>query len=134
MSAHFRATAAIAVVLAGLSLSVPAAAQTTIFNTTDFRQDRALWTNPAYYLNNTPGQLRGMAIGIESYQNSGQVGSARPYESEGTGQPGATNLTSPYPYTSAWEHYQAWLTEADGGTEHTKDTIPQLERPLGGRG
>ena len=62
MSAHFRATASIAALLAGLLLSVPAAAQTTIFNTTDFRQDRALWTDPAYYRNNTVGELRGMAI------------------------------------------------------------------------
>jgi hypothetical protein len=113
-----------AVLLAGLSLPVPAAAQTTIFNTADFRQDRALWTNPAYYRNNTVGQLRGMALDIESYQESGQVGSARPYGSEGTGRVGAVNLMSTYPYATAWEHYQAWLKEANGGTKHTKDTIP----------
>ena len=124
MNANIRATAAIAAVLVGLSLSVPAAAQTTLFNTRDFRQDRALWTNPAYFRNNTAGQLRGMALNIEPYQDSGQVGSARLYGSEGTGRVGAVNLASPYPYTSAWAHYQAWLEEARGGTKHTKDTIP----------
>ena len=124
MSANIRVAAIIAVMLTGVSLSVPAAAQTTIFNTTDFRQDRALWTNPAYYRNNTVGQLRGMAIGIDSYQDSGQVGSSRVYGTEGTGQPGGTNFASPYAYTTAWEHYQAWLTEANGGTQHTQDSIP----------
>jgi hypothetical protein len=113
-----------AALLAALSLPVPAAAQTTIFNTTDFRKDRVLWTNPAYYRNNTIGQLRGMALDIESYQDSGQVGSARPYGSEGTGRAGAVNLTSTYPYTTASDHYQALLQQANGGTKHTKDTIP----------
>jgi hypothetical protein len=37
---------------------------------------------------------------------------------------GAVNLASPHPYTNAWEHYQAWLKEAGGGTRHTRDTIP----------
>ena len=124
MRAYFRATLSMAALLVGLSLSVPAAAQTTIFNTSDYRQDRAHWTDPAYFRNNTPGQLRGMALDIESYQDSGQVGSARIYGSEGTGRPGATNLTSPYPYTTAAAHYQAWLDEARGGTKHTKDTLP----------
>ena len=76
MTLHSRVAAVAAALLAGF-LSIPAAAQTTIFNTTDFRKDRALWTNPAYYRNNTIGELRGMAINIESYQDSGQVGDAR---------------------------------------------------------
>ena len=63
----------------GLLLSVPAAAQTTIFNTKDFHQDKSLWTDPAYYRNNTPGQLAGMALNIVPYQASGQVGAARLY-------------------------------------------------------
>lgn len=125
MSAHLTVTASIAALLVGLSLSVPAAAQTTIFNTTDFRQDRERWTDPAYYRNNTVGQLRGMAIDFDSGgQGTGQEASARSYGSEGTGRVGALNLASPYPYTSAREHYEAWLKEARGGTKHTKDTIP----------
>src|SRR5688572_12778297 len=90
-------------VLAVFFSALPAAAQTTIFNTKDFRQDRALWTDPAYYRNNTPGQLRGMALNILPYSDSGQVADARLYGSEGTGRPGAVNLASPYPYSSAWE-------------------------------
>src|SRR5215212_9055526 len=109
---------------ASLGISVAAPAPTTIFNTADFRKDKALWTNPAYYRNNTPGQLVGMALNIEPYEKTGQVGAARLYGSEGTGVPGATNLASPYPFRSAAEHYQAWLKEAKGGTRHTKDTLP----------
>jgi len=120
----FRAAASIAALLVGLLLSVAVAQQVTIFDTADFRQDRALWTDPAYYRNNTVGQLRGMALNITPYETNGQVGAARVYGSEGTGRVGAVNLASPHPYTNAWEHYQAWLKEAGGGTRHTRDTIP----------
>ena len=134
MNANFRATASIAVLLAGLSLSIPAAAQTTIFNTKDFHQDRALWTDPAYYRNNTVGQLRGMALNVPASGDSGQEADAKVYGSEGTGRPGAVNLASPYPFTTAWEHYQAWLKDAHGGTKHTKDTIPDWSGRWSGGG
>src|SRR5262245_55125564 len=92
----------------GLLLPVPAAAQTTIFNTKDFHQDRELWTSPAYYRNNTVGQLRGMAIDFDSGgRGTGQEATARAYGSAGTGRVGALNLATPYPYKNAWEHYQA---------------------------
>lgn len=127
MSAQLTA-ASIAALLVGLSLSTPAAAQTTqptIFTTTDFRQDRERWTDPAYYRNNTVSQLRGMAIDLDSGgRGSGQEASARAYGSEGTGRVGALNLASPYPFKTALEQYDAWLKEAHGGTKHTKDTIP----------
>lgn len=138
MRAHVTATSSVVALLAGLSLSVPAAAQTaaqtTIFTTKDFRQDRALWTDPAYYRNNTVGQLRGMAIDFDSGgQGTGQEASARAYGSAGTGRVGALDLASPYPYTNAWEHYQAWLKKAGGGTKHTKQTIPDWSgRWMGG--
>ena len=125
MSAHSTATASIAALLVGLLLPVPAAAQTTIFTTTDFRQDRERWTDPAYYRNNTVGQLRGMAFDVDTGgKGSGQAATARAYGSQGTGRVGALDLASPYPYTSAWEHYQALLRDAGGGTKHTRDTIP----------
>ena len=124
MSAHLAKTASIAALLVGLLLSGPATAQTTIFNTKDFHQDKMLWTDPAYYRNNTMGQLRGMALNIVPYENNGQVGAARLYGSAGTGRVGAVNLASPYSFKTAMEHYQAWLKDANGGTKHSKDTIP----------
>jgi hypothetical protein len=132
VSAHITTKASVAALLLGLSFSVPAAAQTTIFTTTDFRQDRDQWTDPAYYRNNTVGQLRGMAINVEG-RGTGQELSARPYGSQGTGKPGALNLASPYPYMNAWDHYQALLKEARGGTKHTKTSIPDWSgRWMGG--
>lgn len=124
MSKILMAMASMGAVLAGLSLSVLAAEQTTIFNTKDFHKDNALWANPAYYRNNTPGELAGMALNIVPYQGSGQVGAARLYGSQGTGRPGATNLASPYPFKTSMEHYEAWLKEAKGGTKYSKATAP----------
>ncbi|MBM3819754.1 MAG: hypothetical protein FJW14_12180 [Acidimicrobiia bacterium] len=103
----------------------PAVAQTTIFTTTDFHKDQALWTDPAYYRNNTVAQLRGMAIDFDSGgRGTGQEAGARAYGSPGTGKAGALNLATPYPFTTAWDHYQAWLEEARGGTKHTRATVP----------
>jgi len=124
MSARVGAAASAATLLVGLLLSVVAAQETTVFDTADFRQDRERWTDPAYYRNNTVGQLRGMALNIASYQGGGQVGAARLYGSEGTGRVGTVDLASPYPYANAWEQYQAWLEQAGGGTSHTIETIP----------
>jgi hypothetical protein len=101
-----------------------AAPQVTIFTTKDFHQDRALWSNPAYYRNNTPGQLGGMALNIVPYETGGQVGGARLYGSEGTGKPGTTNLASPYPFKTAPEQFQAWLKQAQGGTKHGAGDLP----------
>lgn len=129
MTAPFTAKASIAALLA--CVSVPAAAQTTIFTTTDFRQDRDRWTDPAYYRHNTPGQLRGMAINVEG-QRTGQELSARVYGSEGTGKAGAVNLKSPHPYTNAWDHYQALRKQANGGTRHTRMTLPDWSGHWGG--
>ena len=124
LRAKITAAASIATLLFGLSLPVAAVAQTTIFTTTDFHKDSTLWTNPAYYRNNTVGQLRGMALNITPYEKTGQVGAARLYGSEGTARAGAVKLESPYPYKTAMEHYEALLKKANGGTKHTKATIP----------
>ena len=117
----FRLSAAFVCVLAIVS---SAAAQTTIFTTQDVAADRDRWTDPAYYRNNTVGQLRGMAIGTEPGGGSTQQSNSRVYGSVGTGKPGALNLTTPYAFTTATEHYEAWLKEARGGTPHTRATMP----------
>lgn len=136
MSARFTIKASVTALLVGVSLSatIPAQAppaQRTIFNTPDFRQDRDLWTTPGYYGNNTPGQLRGMAINVEG-RRTGQELSARVYGSEGTGRADAPNLKSPYPYANAWDQYQALLKQANGGTKHTAATLPDWSGHWGG--
>lgn len=35
-----------------------------------------------------------------------------------------THIRSPYPYETAEEHWNAWLEAADGGTGHTRETLP----------
>lgn len=98
------------VVLLGVASAGPAAAQ-TLFTTDEIRADRERWTDPAYYHNNTVAEMRDM--------DRAAVPGA-----EGTGVVGAADLASPYPYTSAWEHYQAWLAAAGGGTRHTRASVP----------
>ena len=110
MSAIQTLTASVAVLLVGLLPSAPAATQ-DIFTTEDFRQDRTHWTDPAYYRNNTADEMREMDM-------------APVYGLEGTGRVGAVELASPYPYTSASAHYQAWFETAGGGTQHTRETVP----------
>ncbi len=90
-----------------------AGAQTTLFRTDDFRQDREHWTDPAYYLHNTARELTDM----QEDNRFGQKGSgADEYD-----------LRSPYPFTSSWEHYQSWLRRANGGTKHTLATLPDWD-------
>jgi hypothetical protein len=113
--------------LLALFLALPPGAQGAaqdFFTTRDFRLDRAQWTNPAYYRNNTVGELRGMGEDPTKYATQGTARADAP-----------VNFSSPYAFTNAWEHYQAWLRDANGGTKHTKDTIPDWKgRWSAGRG
>jgi len=91
-----------------------------LFSTSDYRGDEALWTDPAYYRNNSVAELLEMQV-------ANRVGET------GTGVENAAELASPLPYTNAWEHYQALLAEADGGTGHTIETLPDWSgRFIGG--
>ena len=108
-----RASLSATVTLVTLFAAFPyGAAAQDIFTTEDFRQDREHWTDPAYYRHNTTSEMRRMGEDPESYGTTG------------TGVDGSREFATPYPFATAWEHYQAWLEEADGGTQHTKDTIP----------
>src|SRR5262245_28303193 len=104
--------ALVAVMLISL-LATGGLAQTTIFGSDDYRRDRDRWTDPAYYLHNTARELSDMQVD----NRFGQKGSgADRYD-----------IKSPYAYRTSWEHYQAWLKRADGGTKHTLATLPDWD-------
>jgi hypothetical protein len=108
----------------------------TIFNTPDFRADRDRWTDPAYYLNNTPGEMGGMAFDVVTYEGAtGQSAGAKPYGTPGTAVPATRPLfQSPYPYKTAKEHFDALVAKANGGTKHTRTSIPDWSGRWGGGG
>ncbi|HEY5622220.1 MAG TPA: hypothetical protein VIV14_00555 [Gammaproteobacteria bacterium] len=109
----------LAYTIAGLAVFGSPAAQ-DIFSTDDYLADREHWADPAYYRNNTVFEIRDMDRDAD-------------FGEEGTGRVGAASLESPYPFTSAWEHYQAWLEEAEGGTRHTRVSIPDWSGRFAGR-
>lgn len=114
MDAYLKSTAAAAALLIGLSLTGAASAQ-DIFTTQDFRQDRAHWTDPAYFKHNTASQLRNMQVDAR-------------YGEEGSGDGYAVDdLVSPYGFVTAWEHFTAWREDAEGGTHHTIETLPNWD-------
>ena len=142
MTNQWMASASTAALIAGLLLGAAACAEAAdapdLFTTENFRNDRTLWSDTAYYRNNTAGQLRGQAFNFDSGgAGNGQIASSRAYGTEGSASTGPVDdlLKSPYSYTTAEEHYQAWQEEADGGTQHTKDSIPDWSgRWMGGAG
>ena len=133
MTAQFTAKASIAALLVGLSLSVSGGARKrTIFTTTDFRQDRDRWTDPAYYRNNTAGQLRGMAINVEG-RRTGQELSARVYGSEGTGKAGCREPQEPVPVHERLGPLSGVAQASQRRNQAHQDDPARLERSLGGR-
>jgi hypothetical protein len=105
--------AAIAWLVLTLSTATSLSAQTTIFTTEDYRRDVNRWTDPEYYLDNTARELTDMQVD----NRFGQKGSgADKYD-----------IKSPYAFTTAREHYDAWLKKAAGGTRHTLATLPDWD-------
>jgi len=102
----------IATLLCGSAIATAVAGQ-TLFTTEDYRQDTEHWTDPAYYNHNTARELTDMQVEARY----GERGSAED----------AYTLTSPYPYTSSEQHYQAWLAQADGGTRHSLESLPDWD-------
>src|SRR5688500_8741698 len=104
-----RAAAAI-VLIAGLAAVAAAQAPPTLFSTTDYRRDQARWTDPAYYLFNTARQLTDMQV----ENRFAQKGSAAD----------KYDIKSPHPFATSWDHYQAWLKRASGGTGQSLASLP----------
>ena len=111
---------AIALVILGLASGATALAQTTVLTTEDYRQDRERWTDPAYFLFNTARELSDMQVD----NRFGQKGSGVDKH----------DIKSSFPFKTSWEHYQAWLTRANGGTKHTLATLPDWDGVWGGGG
>jgi hypothetical protein len=108
-----RVSLASAAAVVALATLAAAQQQATLFTTKDYRQDRDRWTDPAYYLFNSSRELTDMQVdnrfgqkgkGVDKYQ-----------------------IKSPYAFKDSWEHYQAWLKKANGGTKHTLATLPNWD-------
>lgn len=94
----------------------------TIFSTQNWTLDRELWSNPEYFKFNTPVNLENMGEGQIVYGAEGDPLIDIP----------VSELVSPYAFQTSEEHYQAWLDAADGGTQHTRETIPDWSGYWGG--
>jgi hypothetical protein len=83
-----------------------------IFTTTDFYEDRELWTDPRYFRCNSPqgieaqwGALEAPTIGSRPPQSAAWGYCDRDYSRE--------DLVSPYPFATAKAHYEAMLADAE---------------------
>jgi hypothetical protein len=95
-----------------------------LFTTTDFYQDRALWSDPRYFRCNSSAALEDF-WGEDGLVKDNQAATApwgycdRDYPRE--------SIVSPYPFKTAQEHYEALLEETrgrGGPTQHTYATVP----------
>jgi hypothetical protein len=97
-----------------------------LFNSKNFYQDEALWSDQRYFRCNTPRQITDIWV-------SGRVGTNPPTSASW----GACNedyprekILSPYPYTTAKEHYEALMARAKasgGPTVYTRQTMPDWD-------
>jgi hypothetical protein len=95
-----------------------------LFTTTDFYQDRDLWSDPRYFRCNSSGALEGFwgddaLIGEDAPRSAPWGYCDRDYPREA--------IVSPYPFETAQQHYQALLEETrgrGGPTVHTYATVP----------
>ncbi|MDC1528718.1 hypothetical protein N8600_06655 [Gammaproteobacteria bacterium] len=105
-----------------------------LFTSTDFYQDREHWTDPRYWRCNSPRQITDMRSGGAGAGTSDpRIGSNPPFSARwgdcNEDWP-RENITSPYAFTSAEDHYAALRADAQsrgGPTRHTYETMPKWD-------
>jgi hypothetical protein len=111
MNANFKTALGMAPLFIVTVLATLAPAQ-TLFTTRDYKQDRELWGDPAYFNHNTARDF------LDMHEKG--------YGTKGSGKD-EFDITSPYSYKTSWDHFQAWLKAAGGGTKHTLSTLPDWD-------
>ena len=109
-----------------------------VFTTTDFYRDRELWTDPRYWRCNSPRQMADLRSGGAGRGTADPRIGGDPPVSARWGDCDVDwpreNIVSPYPFTSAAEHYQALMADAQsrgGPTHHTYETMPEWDGTYG---
>jgi hypothetical protein len=112
--------------------------QTDLFSSRDFYLDRDDWLDPRYWRCNSPRQVTDMRSGgAGAGTNDPRIGSDPPL----TARWGdcemdwpRENIVSPYPFTTATDHYAALMADArrrGGPTRHTYETMPKWDGVYG---
>ena len=97
-----------------------------VFNSSDFYLDEEYWFDPRYYLCNSPSGLEQIWGAYEVALIGDNPPDTAPWGHCDRDYP-REEIVSPYPFTSAAEHYDALIEESrqrGGPTRYTQATLP----------